>query len=183
MEKVVEQGSAPESCGRLILGLDPGSALLGYGVIRQVGSEIRAVEYGAISTPKDMELAQRLELLYQRLRELLGRLHPECAAVESLFFNVNVRTALAVGQARGVALLACAQAGCGVHEYTPQQVKQGVVGYGRAEKRQVQEMVRLLLRLEARPRPDDAADALALAICHANAGGLQRAISLALGKG
>lgn len=179
----MEQGAVPDSCGRLILGLDPGSALLGFGVVRQVGSEIRAVEYGAINTPKDMELAQRLELLYRQLRELLGRVHPECAAVESLFFNVNVRTALAVGQARGVALLACAQAGCEVHEYTPQQVKQGVVGYGRAEKRQVQEMVRLLLRLEERPRPDDAADALALAICHAHAGGLLRAISRATGKG
>ena len=172
----MEQGAAPVSPGRLILGLDPGSALLGYGVIRQQGSGVRAVEYGAISTPKDLDPPRRLELLYDRLRELLERVRPECAAVESLFFNVNVRTALAVGQARGVALLACAQAGCGVYEYTPQQVKQGVVGYGRADKRQVQEMVRLLLRLEQRPRPDDVADALALAICHAHTGGLQRAI-------
>lgn len=175
--------AAPRAEGsRLIVGLDPGSALLGFGVIRQAGGSLTAVDYGAISTPKGVAAAQRLELLYTQLRELLDRVHPDSAAVESLFFNVNVRTALAVGQARGVALLACAQAGCRVCEYTPQQVKQGVVGYGRAEKGQVQEMVRLLLRLDERPRPDDAADALAVAICHANADGLQRAVTRAMGK-
>lgn len=166
----------------MIIGLDPGSALLGFGVLEQTGNRLRAVEYGAISTPKTLELAERLGLLYEQLTGLLARVRPESAAVESLFFNVNVRTALAVGQARGVALLACSQAGCRVCEYTPQQVKQGVVGYGRAEKAQVQEMVRLLLHLEQKPRPDDAADALALAICHANTEGVQRALARALGS-
>lgn len=146
---------------------------MGYGVVEARSGALSARAYGAVSTPSGWPLARRLLLLHERLIGLLAEHKPDSVAVELLFFNVNVRTALAVGEARGVALLACAEAGCDVYEYTPQQVKRGVVGYGKADKRQMQDMVRLLLRLETVPRPDDAADALGVAVCHANTLGLR----------
>jgi crossover junction endodeoxyribonuclease RuvC len=170
-----------EPAARLILGLDPGTARTGFGLVEQRGSRLKAIEYGVLETPSGLETHHRLNLVFEQVRGLFDRHEPEAAAVESLFFNVNVRTALAVGQARGVALLACSQAGCRLFEYTPQQVKQAVAGYGKADKRQVQEMVRLLLGLAAVPRPDDAADALGIAICHAQTRGYRDGVARALG--
>lgn len=167
---------------RVILGLDPGTARMGYGIIEQRGNRLTPLDFGVVGTPAGMDLHHRLALVFAQVGELLERHRPGAAAVESLFFNVNVRTAFAVGQARGVALLACSQAGCELFEYTPQQVKQAVVGYGKAEKRQVQEMVRILLGLAAIPRPDDAADALGVAICHAHTGGFRDGLARALAR-
>ena len=152
----------------LVLGVDPGTAITGYGLVRDAPREgqLQAVAYGAITTPSDWALPQRLQKIYRDLSALIREHGPAEGAVEQLFFSRNVKTALAVGQARGVVLLALADGGLAVHEYTPLQVKQSVVGYGRAEKTQVQELVRLLLGLKVRPQPDDAADALAIAICH-----------------
>ena len=150
----------------LVLGIDPGTAITGYGLVREAGDQLQAVAYGAITTPSDWALPQRLRKIYGDLTALIREYSPTEGAVEQLFFSRNVKTALAVGQARGVVLLAMADGGLPVHEYTPLQVKQSVVGYGRAEKAQVQELVKLLLGLEAVPQPDDAADALAVAICH-----------------
>jgi len=154
--------------GRVILGLDPGTASTGFGVIAVNGNRFSALEYGVVSTSAGLPLEKRLELIFEGITEVLRRHHPESTAIESLFFNTNVRSALAVGHARGVTLLACSRAGCCVYEYTPQQVKQAVVGYGKAEKAQVTDMVRALLGLTEIPRPDHAADALGVAICHAN---------------
>jgi crossover junction endodeoxyribonuclease RuvC len=162
--------------GRIILGLDPGTASTGYGVVSTVGNRLQAVDFGVMETPAGMALEKRLELIFSDVRELLAKHRPSATAVESLFFNVNVRTALAVGQARGVSLLACSQAGCEVYEYTPQQIKQAVVGYGKATKEQVMEMVRVLLGLPAAPKSDHAADALGVAICHANTCGIREGI-------
>ena len=149
-----------------VLGIDPGTAITGYGVVEERAGELSLVECGVIRTSPDAGLPARLEEIYQAVQGLIARLAPAAVAVEALFFNTNVRTAFAVGQARGVCLLAAAQAHLPVYEYTPLQIKQAVVGYGRAEKQQIQEMVRLMLRLEDIPRPDDAADAVAIAICH-----------------
>jgi crossover junction endodeoxyribonuclease RuvC len=151
----------------LALGIDPGTATTGFGLVEQLpDGGLRAVDYGVITTPKEASAPDRLLLLYQQLTELLLLHRPQTSAVEKLFFQKNVSTALAVGQARGVTLLAIAQTGLEVAEYTPNEVKQAVAGYGSADKRQVQEMVRVLLSLPEIPRPDDAADALAIAICH-----------------
>jgi crossover junction endodeoxyribonuclease RuvC len=150
----------------LILGVDPGTAITGYGLVGGEGDELTLEGYGVITTSSDSPLPQRLQILYQELRGLIARYRPTAVAIEELFFSRNVRTALAVGQARGIALLAAAEAGLPVHEYTPLQVKQAVVGYGRATKDQVQQMVRMLLGLDFVPQPDDAADAIAVAICH-----------------
>jgi crossover junction endodeoxyribonuclease RuvC len=150
----------------LILGIDPGTAITGYGLVGGEGDELTLAGYGVITTSSDSPLPQRLQILYQELRGLIARYRPTAVAIEELFFSRNVRTALAVGQARGIALLAAAEAGLPVHEYTPLQVKQAVVGYGRATKDQVQQMVRMLLGLDFVPQPDDAADAIAVAICH-----------------
>ena len=153
----------------LALGIDPGTATTGYGLVRlEPDGSLVAVAFGVITTPKDSTAPARLEMLYDQLRDLLTLHQPETAAVEKLFFQRNVTTAIAVGQARGVILLAIAEAGLDVFEYTPNEVKQAVVGYGSAQKRQVQEMVRTLLVLPEIPRPDDAADALAIAITHLN---------------
>ena len=149
-----------------MLGIDPGSARMGYGVVDVVGNELTTVTYGCIQTSPDWSAAERLHLLHQDLTLLLERFAPQEVAVEELFFAKNARTAITVAQARGVALLAAAQFGCRVAEYTPLQVKVGVVGYGRAEKAQIEHMVTLLLHLAEPPRPDDTADALAVAICH-----------------
>ena len=150
----------------LVLGIDPGTALTGYGLVRGEDGELALVEYGVITTDQGKPLPERLREIYERLSALVRERQPTAAAVEKLFFAKNVRTALSVGQARGVALLAMANAGLPVHEYTPLEVKQAVAGYGRASKEQVQQMVKVLLDLPSVPQPDDAADALAVAICH-----------------
>ena len=151
----------------LALGIDPGTATTGYGLVRLTrDGELVAGQYGIISTPKDATASARLEMLYDQLKVLLKQHQPDTAAVEKLFFARNVTTALAVGQARGVVMLCLQQAGIEPFEYTPKEVKQAVAGYGGAEKRQVQEMVRALLQLDSIPKPDDAADALAIAITH-----------------
>jgi crossover junction endodeoxyribonuclease RuvC len=148
------------------LGIDPGTATMGYGVI--VGDTApRAIDYGVIETPADADMPVRLKEIYAGMLELLERFHPDVVAVEQLFFARNVTTALTVGQARGVILLAAAQHNVPVTEYTPMQVKQAVVGYGKADKHQMQEMVRIILNLRSQPKPDDAADALAIALCQA----------------
>ncbi len=151
----------------LALGIDPGTATTGFGLVRDSDDgSLTVLDFGAILTPADWPMPERLLELYRQLRQLLLLHRPACGAVEKLFFQRNVRTAMAVGQARGVALLAMAEGGLPVSEYTPLQVKQAVAGYGGADKNQVQQMVRVLLGLPDIPRPDDAADALAVAICH-----------------
>ena len=153
----------------LALGIDPGTATTGYGLVRLMpDGELVAVSYGIISTPKDATPPARLEMLFDDLNKLLKKHKPDTAAVEKLFFSRNVTTALAVGQARGVIMLCLQKAGIEPLEYTPNEVKQAVAGYGSADKRQVQEMVRALLQLDKIPKPDDAADALAIAITHLN---------------
>jgi crossover junction endodeoxyribonuclease RuvC len=151
----------------LALGIDPGTATTGYGLVRlDADGQLHAVTYGVIVTPAHTPAQQRLMMLYDDMKELLAAHHPDTCAVEKLFFQRNVSTAIAVGQARGVVLLAIAQTGAEVAEYAPNEVKQAVASYGSADKRQVQEMVQTLLRLPELPRPDDAADALAIAITH-----------------
>lgn len=151
----------------LVIGIDPGTATTGYGLVREnPDGSLEVVVYGAILTPPDMDMPQRLLELHHQLKEILLLHRPDSSAVEKLFFQRNVRTAIAVGQGRGVILLTLAQAGLPVGEYTPLEIKQSVVGYGGADKQQVQHMVRALLSLKEIPRPDDAADALAVAICH-----------------
>ena len=153
----------------LALGIDPGTATTGYGLVRLTRDrDLVAVSYGILSTPKDASPSARLEMLFDQLNDLLKEHKPDTAAVEKLFFSKNVTTALAVGQARGVIMLCLQKAGIEPFEYTPNEVKQAVAGYGSAEKRQVQEMVRALLQLDSIPKPDDAADALAIAITHLN---------------
>ena len=149
-----------------ILGLDPGIATIGFGLIESDRSKYSLVRCGVITTPAHTSLASRLEQIYNDLTQLLEAFKPEAVSIEELFFNTNITTGIAVAHGRGVILLACQQAGVKIYEYTPLQVKQAVVGYGRAEKQQVMEMTRRLLHLKEIPRPDDAADALALAICH-----------------
>ena len=150
----------------LVLGIDPGTAITGYGLVREDDEGSVLVGYGVITTPADQLLPQRLQTIYHGLTAIIAQHQPDQVAVEELFFSRNVRTALSVGQARGVVLLAAAEAGLPLHEYKPLEVKQTVAGYGGADKRQVQEMVRLLLHLEQVPEPDDAADAVAVAVCH-----------------
>lgn len=153
----------------LAIGIDPGTATTGFGLVRLMpDGELVAAKYGVILTPKESPAPARLEMLYDQMRRLLAEHKPDTAAVEKLFFQRNVTTALAVGQARGVIMLALQQAGIEAFEYTPNEIKQAVAGYGSAQKRQVQEMVRALLQLDSIPKPDDAADALAVAITHLN---------------
>lgn len=150
----------------VILGIDPGVATVGFGVVDKRGTEFKAVEYGVITTPAHTLLEDRLCSIYDDLTDIISRHRPDCVSIEELFFNRNITTAIDVAQARGVLLLACRKAGIDIYEYTPLQVKSALVGYGRAEKQQVQYMTRLLLKLDEIPKPDDAADALALAVCH-----------------
>ncbi len=159
-----------------ILGIDPGIAITGYGIIDKTGNNFRSVAYGKVTTGTEMDTCKRLMHIYENLLKVIEGYKPQCAAVEELFFNKNAKTAIIVGQARGVALLAAANTGLDLYEYTPLQVKQAVVGYGRAQKRQVQELVKLLLGLEDIPRPDDVADALAVALCHGSSYKMQRII-------
>src|SRR5713226_5348904 len=163
---------------RIALGIDPGTAIVGYAVVAAQGDELSMIACDVITTPAGMPLAQRLQQIYRGLREIIATYQPQEAAMEELFFAKNARTALTVGQARGVAMLALADGGLSIGEYTPMQVKQAVTGYGSAKKEQVGEMVRILLKLKAVPRPDDAADAAAVAICHLNTSPLLRASSL-----
>jgi len=153
----------------LALGIDPGTATTGYGLVRlSPDGDLATVKYGVILTPKDATPPARLEMIYDQMQDLLKEYKPDTAAVEKLFFARNVTTGIAVGQARGVVMLAIQKAGLEAFEYTPKEIKNAVVGYGGADKRQVQEMVRALLKLDSIPKPDDAADALAVAITHLN---------------
>lgn len=152
-----------------ILGIDPGVATVGFGVVETQGSRLRYVTCGVITTPAHTPLSARLDQIYSDLERLFQTLHPDEVAIEQLFFNTNITTGISVAHGRGVILLCAYRQGLPVFEYTPLQVKQAVVGYGRAEKRQVMDMVRRLLQMPAPPKPDDAADAVAIAICHAHA--------------
>lgn len=151
----------------IILGVDPGTAITGYGVIGYSKNTFRVYEYGCVRTDSGMELSRRLGLLYSGLEEVIKRSQPDHFAIEDLFFNKNAKTALAVGHGRGVAMLAAVRSGIPVYEYTPLQVKQAVVGNGRAVKQQVEFMIAALLGIREKLRPDDVADALAVAVCHA----------------
>lgn len=150
----------------IVLGIDPGTAITGYGFVKDAGNGPALVAYGVVTTPKGLAMPERLKIIYKELTDLILLHRPASAAVEKLFFARNVTTAMTVGQARGVAILALAQANVLVGEYTPKDVKQAVAGYGGADKPQVQQMVRAILNLNEVPKPDDAADALAVAICH-----------------
>ena len=154
-----------------ILGIDPGYAILGYGILDMKGNRFSVVTYGSILTDAGMDMPSRLQVLYDRLSEIIDEYEPEEASIEELFFNNNAKTAILVGEARGVAVLACAKKGLRISEYTPLQIKQALVGYGRADKKQVQAMVKAILNLEKVPKPDDTADALAAAICHGHSAG------------
>lgn len=153
---------------RCALGVDPGTARMGYAVVVQEADVLRLLTVGVLQTSSESPLPERLRDLYEGMARIIDEHHPAELAVEELFFNRNVQSALSVGQARGVVLLAAAQRGLVVFGYTPLQVKQAVTGFGRARKEQIQEMVRVLLHLDAVPQPDDAADAAALAVCHLN---------------
>ena len=150
----------------LILGIDPGLATVGFGLVMKNGDKYRAIEYGAITTAPKQMIEKRLDEIYDAMIEILTKYKPDCMAVEEIFFNNNITTAIDVSMARGVILLAAYKCGVDIYEYTPLEVKSSVVGYGRAEKQQVQYMVRLMLGLNETPKPDDTADALALALCH-----------------
>jgi len=152
----------------IILGIDPGTATTGYGVIENEKGKIKEIAYGCILTKSTESLETRLITIFDELTQIIKKYKPEMVAVEELFFASNAKTAISVGHARGVILLACSKAKVPVYEYTPLQIKQAVCGYGRADKQQVQKMVKALLNLEKIPKPDDAADGLAIAICHAN---------------
>ena len=152
-----------------IFGIDPGSERTGYGCVETDGRRHQLVACGAITAPPAASFPERLGCIHRELTLLLAQARPDCVAIENLFYSTNVRSALKLGHARGVAMLAAVEAGCEIVEYTPAEVKRAVVGYGRADKRQVQQMVKLLLGLDEMPSPHDAADALAVAICHLHA--------------
>ena len=161
-----------------VLGIDPGDATIGYGIIDTNGNRHKAVDYGVITTPKNENIAVRLAMIYDSMTEIINKFKPDEIAVEELFFVQNVTTGINVAHARGVILLASVHA-CGrLYEYTPLQIKQAMTGYGRAEKRQIQEMVKIYLNLPKIPRPDDAADALAIALTHAQTNRLADQFSL-----
>ncbi len=153
---------------KIILGIDPGIADTGYGVISVEGTSLTCLAYGSIKTPAGQELPLRLATLFKELNKIIKKYKPDKAAIEELFFNKNVKTALIVGQARGVAILALVNNNLSISEYTPSQVKSSVTAYGKASKAQVQKMVKLILKLDKLPQPDDAADALAVALCALN---------------
>lgn len=153
-----------------ILGIDPGTAITGFGVIDYDGKTFKFVDAGVIRTPKEQPMNERLSTVYDEMHELLKEFKPDVLSIELLFFARNVTTAMTVGQSRGIVMLAATQAGIPIYEYTPMQVKQAVTGYGKADKKQIQEMVKNLLKLDQIPKPDDAADGLAIAITHAGQG-------------
>jgi len=150
----------------IILGIDPGLAIVGFGVLEKDKNKVSVIDYGVITTPKEDTLPIRLEKIYKGMCELIDHYKPDQVAVEELFFNTNITTGIAVAEARGVILLACINKGCKLYEYTPLQIKQALTGNGRADKHQVQFMVKAILKLNAIPKPDDAADGLAAALCH-----------------
>ena len=154
----------------IILGIDPGIAIVGWGVVDYNGNKFKVLGYGSITTSKDESTQRRLERIYVELSDIIERYRPDAMAVEELFFNTNQTTAIRVAEARGVILLTAQQRGISIAEYTPLQVKQSVVGYGRAEKKQVITMVTMMLGLQKPPKPDDTADALAIAVTHAHSG-------------
>lgn len=160
----------------IILGIDPGIAIVGYGIMEYKNNKFRVIDYGAITTPSTMNTTKRLEKIYKGIDLLIKNYNIDEVGIEELFFNKNVKTAITVAQARGVILLACSHNDKLIYEYTPLQVKQGVVGYGRASKAQVQQMVTSMLNLKEIPKPDDVADALAIAICHAHANKLEKTL-------
>lgn len=162
----------------IIMGIDPGYAIIGWGIIRYERGRFIPVDFGAITTPAGMNFNRRLEIIYDDLSALLAKYHPDAVAVEKLYFQNNQKTAIDVAQARGVTMLAIHKSGTPVYEYTPLQVKSAVTGFGQAHKPQVMEMTRRLLRLTEVPKPDDTADALAIAICHAQYGGTALKLSL-----
>ena len=151
-----------------ILGIDPGIAIVGFGVVDKNGNRYSTVEYGAITTPAHTPLENRLKTIYDEMTLLFANFRPDAISVEELFFNSNAKTAIAVGQARGVIILSAVENGVPIYEYTPLQVKQALTGYGRASKMQIQQMMRTMLGLSEIPKPDDVADALAIAVCHGN---------------
>ena len=155
----------------IILGIDPGYAIVGWGVIEYSGSRFRVLGYGSVETAAHTPTEERLVKISEGIKELIARYHPDVMAVEELFFNTNITTGIKVAEARGVIIMTACRMGVKISEYTPLQVKQAVVGYGRAEKKQVILMVTRLLGLEKPPKPDDTADALAIAVCHAHCGG------------
>ena len=152
----------------IIIGIDPGYAIVGVGVVEYTGNKFRTIDYGAITTPAEMSTTERLHKIFQEMTICIEKYKPDAVAIEELFFNSNQKTAIKVAQARGALLVAATNCGVPVYEYTPLQVKQSVTGYGRADKRQIQQMVKMMLGLSKIPKPDDAADALAIAICHAH---------------
>ncbi len=151
-----------------ILGIDPGFAIVGYGILDYEANKFKVVEYGAITTEASQEMNSRFKSIHDDLDEVIKRTKPDFMSIEALFFNSNQKTAINVAQARGVLLLAALNNGVRIFEYTPLQVKQAITGYGRADKNQVQQMVKMLLNLKEVPKPDDTADAIALAVCHAH---------------
>ena len=162
----------------IIIGVDPGYAIVGIGVIEYSGNKFRPLEYGAITTPAGMPTVERLKKIYDEMTLLIDKYDPDAVAIEELFFNSNQKTAINVAQARGVVLVAVTNKNVPVFEYTPLQVKQSVTGYGRADKSQIQQMVKMLLNLNVIPKPDDAADGLALAICHAHSNKMNNMFNL-----
>ncbi len=152
----------------IILGIDPGYAIVGVGVIEYIGNKFRVLDYFAVTTEAHTPFENRLKIIYDGINDTIEKYKPDFMAIEELFFNDNAKTAISVGQARGVIILSAVNHGVEVFEYTPLQVKQAVVGYGRAEKKQVQQMTKSILNLKEVPKPDDVADALAIAVCHAH---------------
>lgn len=155
----------------VIIGIDPGYAIVGYGVVSYAKNRFVTCAYGAITTPAGMQFERRLEIIYNEVMRILNKYKPDAMSIEKLYFTNNKTTGIDVAQARGVVLLAARQNNVAVYEYTPMQVKQSVVGYGKAVKTQVQEMTKSILKLECIPKPDDTADALAMAICHGHCSG------------
>jgi len=163
-----------------ILGIDPGYAIMGYGILEMKGNHFDLCRYGAVTTSSGTDMPERLKHVYASLMEIIAEYEPEAAAVEELFFNTNSKTAILVGQARGAAILACVNSGIPVSEYTPLQIKQALTGNGRADKKQVQFMVKSILNLSETPQPDDAADALAAAVCHGHSASACRRVQNAI---
>ena len=154
-----------------VLGIDPGYAIVGWGVVEYISNRFAPIGYGAVITEKDTPFEQRLVEIYESVFDICKRYQPEALSIEKLYYQHNQTTVIGVAEARGVILLAAAQCGVPIYEYTPMQVKQAITGYGKAVKKQIQEMTRIMLHLESVPKPDDTADALALAICHGQAAG------------
>ena len=152
----------------IIFGIDPGYGIIGYGVIEKLGNKYNVLDYGVVTTPAKTDLSIRLNMMYDEIDAKIKQYNPDCIAIEELFFNKNITTAIAVAQARGALVLCATKANKKIYEYTPLQIKQAITGYGRADKGQMQRMVQILLNLTSIPKPDDAADALAVALCCGN---------------